>query len=132
MNTIKLIALFLLATLLTACDNTGAGMQKDAENNGEKASQMARDGLKSAEEVGKDASAASMLTPAIKVALTAEPTLNDERNRIDVDSTEERVVLSGHVTTDSQRVLAEEVARRIIRDRNETQMLENRLEVTPR
>lgn len=97
--------------------------------NGEKASQIARDGMKNAEEVRKDASAAASLTPAIKVALTAEPSLNDEGNLIDVDTNEERVMLTGHVKSESLRQLADSVARRVLKDRNERQKLENRLTI---
>lgn len=128
LNRLLLITLPLLAL---GCSNTGEGLQKDAELNGEKASQLARDGMKGAEEVRKDAAAAASLTPAIKVALTAEPTLNDEGNLIDVDTNEDRVVLSGHVKSEALRQLANSVARRVLQDRKERQRLVNRLEVKP-
>lgn len=129
MRHLKGLYLITLPLVALGCSNTGEGLKKDADLNGEKASQMAREGMKSTEEVRKDAVAAASLTPAIKVALTAEPSLNDEGNLIDVDTSEERGVLNGHVKSVALRQLAESVARRVLQDRKERQRLENRLEV---
>jgi osmotically-inducible protein OsmY len=115
----------------TGCGNTVEGVKKDAEINGQKAAEQTQDLTKSAAEAGKDISAAAVLTPAIKLAITADKRLNDPKNLIDVNSTDEKVTLSGHVTSEELKSLAQELAANVLKEKAAKQTLENKLEIKP-
>lgn len=124
-------ALIALALATTGCENTVKGAQEDTRENSLKASQATDDAVKRASEASKDISAAATLTPAVKTAITSEPTLNDPVNLIDVDTTAEKVTLSGHVKSGQLKTLAGEIATRVLTEHKATQTLENNLEVKP-
>lgn len=113
------------------CENTAEGVKKDAEINGQKAAEQTQDIAKSATEASKDIGAAAVLTPAIKLALTADKRLNDPKNLIDVNSTEETVTLTGHVTSEELKSLAQELASNVLKEKAAKQTLENKLEIKP-
>ncbi|MBS1714499.1 MAG: BON domain-containing protein [Armatimonadetes bacterium] len=116
---------------LTGCDNTAEGMKKDAQINGKNAEQAADEARSKADEAGKDMGAAVNLTPMIKSAIVADPSLNDPANQIDVDSSDEAVTLSGHVKSAELKSLAGDIAERAVKEKGGKQKVDNRLEVRP-
>jgi osmotically-inducible protein OsmY len=84
-----------------------------------------------AAEGSKDMGAATMLTPKVKLAITADKMLNDSKNLIDVDSTSDKVSLNGHVMSAEQKTLAGEITMRVLKENNATQKFVNNLDVTP-
>lgn len=126
----KFSTITLLAVLgVAGCQNTADGMKKDAEINSENASEHTQNIQSGAKEAGEDMGAATILTPKIKTAITADKRLNDSKNLIDVDSTAERVTLSGHVTSAELKKLASEIANKVMAENAARQTLDNRLEV---
>ncbi len=114
------VALAIALGSLQGCNNTADGASKDANNAGAVIEKNAN-----------DAAAALSLTPAIKSALIANPFLSEDGNLIDVDTTPERVTLSGHVKKESYRTLAEELTRKILKDKQSTIPLRNDIKVLP-
>lgn len=127
----KFLLLGFALALMSGCQNTAEGMKQDAEINQQKAAEGAKNFESGAKEAGKDLGAATILTPKIKVALDADKRINDPKNNIDVDSTDERVVLSGHVTSQELKTLAGEIATKAMEEAKATQPLENKLEIKP-
>lgn len=115
--------------LLSGCGNTADGAKLDAESNGEKSAQIAKSMSDGLSETGRNLSAATMLTPKIKLAINAEKKLNDTRNLINVDSTAEKVVLGGHVMDKSMKDLAGEIAAKVMKENHADQKLENKLDI---
>lgn len=116
---------------VAGCDDTAAGASKDTQ-------EISRDVKKGAEEAGErtaeatsDAVAATVLTPKIKGAIVANPLLNDPANRIDVESDDESVKLTGFVKTNEMKRTAGEIAQRILDEANAKQSLRNELVVRP-
>ncbi len=116
---------------LAGCGNTAEGVKKDAEVNGEKSAQKTQAMADGMSETGKNISAATMLTPKIKLAITGDKSLNDAANMINVDSTAEKVVLDGHVVTQAMKDLAGDLADKVMKENNAVQKLENNLVVKP-
>lgn len=127
----KLLAYALLLSVLAGCQNTAQGMKEDTQINQQKAAEGAKNFESGAKEAGKDLGAATILTPKIKVALDADKRLNDPKNVINVNSTDERVLLEGHVTSADLRSLAGEVAQKAMDDADAKQPLENKLQIKP-
>lgn len=123
-----LFSLFSLALML-GCGNTADGMKKDSEVVGEKTAQGAENAGKNMNEAGGDIGAATMLTPKIKNAIIANARLNEEKNLIDISSTEEVVTIDGHVTSEELKALAEEVVTTYLKDSKETQKVKNNLTI---
>lgn len=129
----RMLPIILVAAglMLVGCENTAEGVKKDAEINGQKAAEQSNEVVKSANEAGKNLGAATTLTPEIKTAITADKRLNDPKNLIDVDSTDEKVTLKGHVTSADLKSLAQELTEKVLKDRNAHQTLVNELEIKP-
>lgn len=123
------LGLTLVLLTLIGCGNTADGMKKDAEINSDKTSRAAEDVGAKALETGNDMSAAMTLTPAVKKAFQDDASMASAVSNIDVDSTEEKVVLNGAVTSEEQKSKAEEIAKKIIKERNGKQSVENNLKV---
>lgn len=123
-----LFSVFALAMMI-GCGNTADGMKKDSEVVGEKTAQGAENAGKDINEAGGDIGAATMLTPKIKNAIIANAKLNDEKNLIDISSTEEMVTIDGHVTSEELKALAEEVVTTYLKDSNATQKVKNNLTI---
>lgn len=112
------LALVAAFAVLAGCSNTAEGVAEDTKNNVDRASETMEEG------------GAAALTPRIKSAIVADSELNDEKNQIDVDTTEEKVELKGHVATQELRTKAEQIARDVMKDAEAKQELVNSLEVT--
>lgn len=111
------------------CSNTAEGMKEDAEINSKKVESTAENVGADLKETGSDVSAALTLTPVIKNALKDDESLKDEGDKIDVDSTEEKVVLSGTVSSQAMKDRASEIAMKVMKDREAMQTLDNQLKV---
>ena len=113
---------------LAGCSNTAEGMKEDANNAGRETAQTVENTREAAGEAAENA-AASTLTPRIKTAIVADTLLNDDKNRIDVDSREGVVTLRGHVATQDLKDHAEKVARKIMDEADAKETLRNELVV---
>ena len=114
---------------LAGCSNTAEGVKKDSEENGQKTSEQAQNMGKGASDAGKGMAAATMLTPKIKLAITANKELNASTNLINVNSTGDKVTLEGHVTSEELKTLAGDIAQKAMKDSDASQTLTNSLEV---
>lgn len=114
------------------CQNTAEGVKEDAANTGQAIEQTAEKTGAAVQEGTADASAAVSLTPKVKNAILADDALNDVANRIDVDSTEEAVVLKGNVVSNDLKRKAGEIAEKVIKDSGASQKVMNELIVQSR
>lgn len=130
MNNTKFLVLASLAVFaIVGCENTAQGIQRDSAEIGHRAADVA---VKTSEDLKagvENVTAAVTLTHRIKVAILANPNLNDIGNLIDVDSTRDKVILSGHVKSQSAKDEAESIARKVLADENATQSLVNNLTI---
>lgn len=119
-----------LATMgLIGCSNTAEGAKEDTQKNTQQAEVNMKEGADKMGEATRDVGAAMSLTPPIEMAIRNDETLKDSGNMINVDSSEERVTLKGHVKTEEMKKHAEEIAAKIIKDKNGKQSVYNELEV---
>jgi osmotically-inducible protein OsmY len=123
------IGLAILLLGCVGCANTAEGMKEDAKVNTEKMQDTAENVGADVKETGSDVSAALTLTPAIKNALKEDEALKADVGNIDVDSTEEKVVLNGTVSTQALKDRAQEIAVKVMKEREAKQTLENKLKV---
>jgi len=72
-----------------------------------------------------------MLTPKIKLAITGDTFLNDTKNLINVEATDAKVTLNGHVTSEKLKTRATDIAKRVMTDNGATQPFENLLTIKP-
>ena len=106
-------------------------MKKDTESNNEKAAASTKEMTDNASTNVQDTTAATILTPKIKLALAADVLLNDSKNLIDVSSTAVLVKLDGHVSSQTLKDLAEKIATKVMKYSASKQTLENHLVVQP-
>ncbi len=126
----KFTVLAILAALFViGCGNTAEGMKEDTAENRQKSADSTQNVVEGAKAAGDTFGAATMLTPKVKVALEADKRLNLPENLIDVDSTDEAVSLSGHVTSSALKELATEITQKVITEAGSKQKIENKLEV---
>jgi len=118
-----------LSLLLIGCGNTAEGMKKDSDQNSEQAAVNTQNATEDAKVTGSNIGAATMLTPKIKLALSADTLLNDKANLIDVESTDSEVTLNGHVTSEKLKSLATDIAKKVMEENKATQPLNNLLTV---
>jgi osmotically-inducible protein OsmY len=130
----------ILALSAIGCNDTAEGVKNDTRDNSINASSklkegldsganMAKDAANEASNAGKDMSAAAQLTPRIKNAINADPLLNSDGNRIDVDSTKEAVTLTGHVLSEELKEKASKIAKEELTKAKAGQKLVNELSV---
>lgn len=133
---LSLFAIIALASI--GCSKTAEGLKEDARADSINASKTIKDGLDNganmaknaaveAKEATKNLSAAATLTPRIKNAINADSRLNDDKNSIDVDSTKEKVTLSGHVSRQSLKALVGQIAKEEMTKAKADQKLINNL-----
>lgn len=125
------LLLGLTLAFMVGCGNTAEGMKEDSQINSQKAAESSQKGAEATKDAAKDVQAATLLTPKIKMAISAETLLNDSKNLINVDSTEEKVTLEGHVTSMELKDLAGKIAAKVLADNSAKQPLENKLEIKP-
>ncbi|MBV6459306.1 MAG: hypothetical protein HONBIEJF_02452 [Fimbriimonadaceae bacterium] len=120
-----------LFAILLGCANTVEGVKKDAEEASRSTEKTMEKTSEQMGETARDIGAAATLTPLIKNAIIADPTLNDSGNNINVETTEEKVTLKGHVRTTEMKMLAQSIAERTLLDKKATQTVDNQLEIRP-
>jgi len=96
----------------------------DATN---KAADAAKDATKDA---GKTITAATEVTPKVKLAIVADKDLNDTHNLINVDTKDGTVHLTGHVANNAMKKKAGMIAEKTLKDLNATDKVSNELTVT--
>ena len=69
------------------------------------------------------------LEPTSREVIELFRRLNEEKNLIDISSTEEMVTIDGHVTSEELKALAEEVVTTYLKDSNATQKVKNNLTI---
>lgn len=119
----------ILGALATLGLVAGCSEPYDKGEAGQKMEGSAENTVDTVGEAARDAAAATTLTPDIKAAIVANDSLNDPSNLINVESTDEKVVLEGYVRSQEQKDLAEQIARKTLLERNAKQVIENKLEV---
>lgn len=131
-----LIIVALAALGLAGCNDTAAGMAEDTAENSravaEGAEQVGEEVKETADDVaeaGEDA-LASQLTARIKSSYVANPILNEDNVKIDVDSTADSVELNGTVGTKEQHEMAISIAEKVIEEAGDGQKLVDNLTVS--
>lgn len=99
--------------------NAAADLKADAKNAGADIKGDAR-----------NLSAATTLTPKVKLAIVSDKQLNDSRNAINVDSASSVVHLKGHVYNEAMKERAGQIAKRTLNQAHATDTLSNELTVT--
>lgn len=102
-----------LLALSTACSNTAKGVKEDAENAADKTSEVAKDaGEKSAEAAAATGAAVggALETGQIKSALMADTRVDASDINVDTDEGKKTVTLKGSVKTQTEKVIAGEIA----------------------
>jgi osmotically-inducible protein OsmY len=145
------LGVLVASCFIAGCDDTGKGMAQDTQDNqraaaeatekvgeevaqgveeaGEKTAEAIDDATAGIKEGAADAGAAMTLTPSIKTAIAADEKLNDGRNKINVESTDETVTLEGHVYDASLKDRAGKVAQDKMNEMKAKQKLVNNLTV---
>jgi osmotically-inducible protein OsmY len=97
-----------------------------AERKADNAADQAGSTIKDA---AKDVTAAVVVTPLVKNAITADDKLNDTRNTIDVDSKDNVVHLRGSVLNNDMKARAGQIAQKVLNEHHSTDRLSNELTV---
>jgi len=111
------ITAFTTAALLvvaTACSNTARGVEKDAENAGDKMSEATERAAEATESGAQNAGSsmgAAMETADVKTALMADTRISAGDINVDTNNDARTVTLKGTVPTADQRRIAEEIAK---------------------
>ncbi len=140
MKSITIGTLVLVSISLIGCKATSEGAKEDIRDNSINASAKVKEGMDSGsnmaanaasdiKDAGANLSAAARLTPRIKNAINAEPSLNVDGNMIDVDTTDDQVTLKGHVLNEDLKKLAGKLATEELSKSKAKQKLVNELEV---
>ncbi len=98
---------------------------------GQKAAEGTQNAAQGAATTASNLEAAALLTPKVKLAISADKQLNDPANVINVNSTEMTVTLVGHVTSAILKEQAGAIATKILIENNAKQSLDNQLEIKP-
>jgi osmotically-inducible protein OsmY len=111
-----------LSIASVACDNTARGVKEDAADAQRETGQAVDQSKDAAGRYGERtgnaienagrAGDAAMETFDVKTALMADRTVDASGVNVDTDHVTKTVILKGHVPTRSQRVTAEEIAKR--------------------
>lgn len=143
MNRYAGIAALACATALgfAGCHNTAEGAGQDAVKDTHELSAATQRAVNSSDKMGQRAgadiksdarnfSAATTLTPKVKLAITSDKELNDRRNVINVDSESSVVHVKGHVYDQAMKARAGQIAHRALNQAHATDTLSNELTVT--
>ncbi len=113
MNRINTLALASIVTLAAACSNTAKGVEKDADQMGDKAAaatEQTGDAAARATDAAAGSMGAAMETADVKTALLADTRVDAGDINVDTNKDTKTVTLNGTVPTAEQKKLAEEVA----------------------
>lgn len=134
------LALALIAPL-AGCSNTLSGAKQDAGKDTQAVSTAASNAAQATKQAttqvasdvkqtADDAKAATVLTPAIKLAIIRDPVLNDTRNLVNVNTEATTVHLRGHVVSADMKQRATEDAQVVLDKHHATQQISNELAVS--
>jgi len=106
-----------LALFSIACKNTAAGLQRDTEDNTRKAAVKASEAAEKASEAtavatrnATQAAEAAAQTVNVKTALLADKRVSATGIDVDTDRASRTVILKGHVPSEQQKAIAEQIA----------------------
>ena len=114
MSRAHMLAMSCLLAFAAACSNTAKGVEKDAEKAGDQAAaatDKAGDATANAVQDAKTTVGAAMETADVKTALLADTRLKATGINVDTNKDTKTVTLNGTVPSDSDRVLAVEIAK---------------------
>lgn len=114
MTRTHLVAMFGLLAVAAACSNTAKGAQEDAEKAGDQAAAVtdkAADATASAAQDAKATMGAAMETVDVKAAMLADTRLKAIGINVETNKETQTMTLNGTVPSDSDRVLAVEIAK---------------------
>jgi hypothetical protein len=101
----------------TACRNTAAGLKRDTEENSKKAAveaskaaDKASAATADAAQRAADAAQAGTQTISVKTALLADKRVTAKAINVDTDTASRTVTLKGHVPSEEQKAIAEQIA----------------------
>jgi len=101
----------------TACRNTAAGLKRDTEDNSkkaaagaEKAAEKASAATADATQRAAEAAQAGAQTMSVKTALLADKRVTATGINVDTDLATRTVTLKGHVPSEEQKAIAEQIA----------------------
>ncbi len=117
--------------IVTGCSNTATGLKEDALANSQNSSNTAKEAANDVGEAARDINAAVVLTPKVTMAINADQKMENDKNAVNVSSTEELVILEGTVNSEARKTRAGEVALKVMKESSAKQTLQNRLVVTP-
>jgi len=115
----------------SGCQNTAEGMKEDATINQKEATKAAENAGAAISESSENVEAALVLTGPVKSALMDNEQLRPYADKFDVDSDEATVTINGSVPTAELKELATEVAMKVLKEKNASQTLTNKLEINP-
>jgi hyperosmotically inducible periplasmic protein len=105
------------ALFSTACSNTAAGLQRDTEENSRKAAIKASEAAEKASEAtavatrnATEAAEAAAQTVNVKTALLADKRVSATGIDVDTDRASRTVILKGHVPSEEQKAIAQQIA----------------------
>ncbi len=114
MTRTHMLAMSGLLAVAAACSNTAKGAQQDAAKAGDQAAAVtdkAADATASATQDARATVGAAMETADVKAALLADTRLKATGINVDTNKETKTVTLNGTVPSDSDRVLAVEIAK---------------------
>lgn len=127
-NFAAVLAVICAAALLAGCSaETEQQLQRTADEAASEAEKVASETGETAESALRDMSVAARLTPKIKQAIVDDDALKDDRNQIDVDTTEDAVYLRGRVVNQYMKNRAEKIAKDVIQAEDESVSVKNEL-----
>ena len=83
-----------------------------------------------AHDAGQTVTAATEVTPKVKLAIVADKDLNDSHNKINVNTADGTVHITGNVANNAMKKKATMIAEKTLKDMNATDKVSNELTVT--
>ena len=114
MKLMKTIGLAAILAIGTACSNTAKGVEKDADKAGDKveaATDRAANATAATTESASNSVGAAMQTGDVKTALLADSRLSAANINVESNGDTKTITLNGHVPTEAQKKIAEEIAK---------------------
>ena len=113
MKAINMLGAVVLLALSTACGNTADGVKKDAENAADKTAEAADAAAEKTAEAAAATGAAvggALETGQVKSAIMADTRVDASDINVDTDEGKKTVTLKGSVKSETEKVIAGEIA----------------------
>jgi len=114
----------------TAVDKTKVAVHDTAVATADAANQATNAAKNAASDAGKTITASTEVTPKVKLAILADKELNDTHNKINVNTADGTVHITGNVANNAQKKKATMIAEKALKDLNATDKVANELTVT--